>query len=290
MPFLDGALSPHHQVAIRGVNRDAFTLLDGAHALGTIEPPQLQREAHPGAIYLHLGRSFRVEELDRAARVVRLTREPGAGRTDPSTEVTVVPTDRPLASRILARGELTLRATLGPVVASELVIGFRETGSPGRQSVKKMLDPPLDFALNTIGLWVDLPEALGAQGGSLHAMEHALVNVLPLRLLSDRGDVGSANDTSASAGGRITLYDRYEGGIGLAEHAYQMLDELLDAAAELMSSCPCADGCSACTQIPGCTQANEALDKRGGLGLLQGRRFAPPTPARQAAPVGRSSQ
>ena len=34
---------------------------------------------------------------------------------------------------------------------------------------------------------------------------------------------------------------------------------------------PCADGCPSCMHLPGCPQGNGALDKVGGLALLEGR-------------------
>jgi hypothetical protein len=187
----------------------------------------------------------------------------------------VAPTGEPLATRSLTVGEATLTATLGPVIAREQVVAYREDSGRGSNGAQIPLNPPLDFALETIGVWLDLPAALGAPEAGLHALEHLLVNVLPLRLLSDRGDVGSVSDAESSPGGRVTLYDRYEGGIGLAEHAYQLLEALLEAAAGLLQSCPCADGCPSCTHLPGCTRGNDALDKVAALALLQGQRVIP---------------
>ena len=124
----------------------------------------------------------------------------------------------------------------------------------------------MDSVLDTIGLWVDVPVQLEPDQASLHALEHGLVNALPLALLCDRRDLGSSSEER-----RLYLYDFAEGGIGLAEKAYHMLETLLERAAILLRDCPCTEGCPSCMQLPGCPQGNSSLDKVGGLALLEGR-------------------
>ena len=128
------------------------------------------------------------------------------------------------------------------------------------------LEEPIDSVLDTIGVWVDVPVELEPDQASLHALEHGLVNALPLVLLCDRRDIGSSSDER-----RLYVYDFAEGGIGLAEKAYHVLETLLDRAAILLRDCPCSEGCPSCMQLPGCSQGNSALDKVGGLALLEGR-------------------
>jgi ATP-dependent helicase YprA (DUF1998 family) len=100
----------------------------------------------------------------------------------------------------------------------------------------------------------------------LHALEHGLVNALPLALLCDRRDIASSNDEH-----RLYVYDFAEGGIGLAEKAFHVLETLLERAATLLRECPCTEGCPSCMHLPGCSQGNGSLDKVGGLALLEGR-------------------
>ena len=119
--------------------------------------------------------------------------------------------------------------------------------------------------LDTTGLWLDVPEVLEPDEASLHALEHALVNAFPLVLLCDRRDIGSHSD-----GRRLFVYDFAEGGIGLAEKAYHLLEALLERGAALLRDCPCGDGCPSCMHVSGCPQGNSALDKVGGLALLEG--------------------
>jgi DEAD/DEAH box helicase domain-containing protein len=254
----------HGAVSLRGTSREPFTLQAGHGSIGTIEPPYLQRECYPGALYLHNGRGYRVLAIDRIARVVRLVDDSVEARTSPLVEVRVAPRDEALATRQLSVGEAQLVATVGPLQVCETVAGYREARRG--QSHTCALDEPLDSVLDTVGLWVDIPEELEPDQASLHAMEHGLVNAVPLALLCDRRDIGSSSD-----GRRVYLYDFAEGGIGLVEKAFHVLETLLDRAATLLRDCPCTDGCPSCMHLPGCPQGNGALDKVGGLALLEGR-------------------
>jgi len=59
----------------------------------------------------------------------------------------------------------------------------------------------------------------------------------------------------------ISAYDAYEGGIGLAEKAYEMLPALLTSAHELVRDCLCEKGCPSCIYSPKCGNDNQPLDK-----------------------------
>jgi DEAD/DEAH box helicase domain-containing protein len=254
----------HAEVSLRGTSREPFTLQAGQTRIGTIEPPYLQRECYPGALYLHNGRGYRVEALDERTRVVRLEPDSFDVRTTPMVEVEVAPRDAPLASRSVVLGNAATDVSVGPLRVCETVGGFKE--SRRGESMTCQLETPLTSVLETVGLWVDVPTALEPDLESLHAFEHALVNALPLGLLCDRRDVGSSSDER-----RLYVYDFAEGGIGLAEKAFHVLERLLAEAATLLRECPCNEGCPSCMQLPGCPRGNAGLDKVGGLALLEGR-------------------
>jgi DEAD/DEAH box helicase domain-containing protein len=263
-PWRARARGVHGDVTLRGTSREPYTLQAGAERIGTIEPPYLQRECHPGAVYLHNGRAFRVAGIDERTRVVRLEPDSVQSRTSPIVEIEVTPRDQPLGSQSLQLGESSVEVTVGPLRVTQTVVGYREVLRG--QSMAAQLDAPLSTVLETVGLWLDLPLSLEPDPASVHAVEHALVNALPLGLLCDRRDVGSSSDE-----GRVYVYDFAEGGIGLAEKAYVVLSQLLADALALLRDCPCTEGCPSCMQLPGCARANADLDKVGGVALLSGR-------------------
>lgn len=263
-PWRPQSRGVHADVSLRGTSREPYTLQTGSERIGTIEPPYLQRECHPGAVYLHNGRAFRVTALDDRTRVVRLEADSVQSRTSPIVEVEVMPRDAALASRSLQLGDVAVAVSVGPLRVLETVAGFRE--SVRGQNMTCQLEQPLTTVLETVGLWLDMPDALEPDTPSLHAVEHALVNALPLGLLCDRHDIGSTSDER-----RLYVYDFAEGGIGLAEKAYVVLEQLMRDALALLRDCPCTEGCPSCMQLPGCSRANASLDKVGAAALLEGR-------------------
>ncbi len=258
------ARNVHADVSLRGTSRAPFTLQARQTRIGTIEPPYLQRECYPGALYLHNGRAYRVVSLDATTRVVRLEDDSVDSRTAPIVDLQVAPRGAALAIRGVVVGAQPLEALVGPLRVLETISGYREMARG--ESSTCQLEEPLTTTLDTVGLWLDVPEALEPDAASVHAVEHALVNALPLALLCDRRDIGSYSDDR-----RIYVYDFAEGGIGLAEKAFEGLEALLANAAALLRDCPCSEGCPSCMHVPGCPRGNGALDKTGGLALLEGQ-------------------
>ena len=113
--------------------------------------------------------------------------------------------------------------------------------------------------------------------GTLHAVEHAAIGILPLFAICDRWDVGGVSTLRlprAAAGGGgpgpgILVYDGYPGGAGVAELGFDAADRHLASTLELLEGCRCADGCPSCVQSPKCGNWNEPLDKDGAIRLLR---------------------
>jgi DEAD/DEAH box helicase domain-containing protein len=76
----------------------------------------------------------------------------------------------------------------------------------------------------------------------------------------------------------IFVYDGYPGGAGIAELAFAELHRHVRAAHELVSGCPCEDGCPSCVQSPKCGNWNEYLDKGAAVVLLEALGAAASTP------------
>lgn len=260
--------APHRDATIRGVAREPYAIVGPAGPLASIEPPQLQRECHPGAVYLHNGRAYRVTTIEAATRIVHVVSERADVRTDPLGEVEVAPRGDPLDVRDVQVGERRLRCGVGPLRARGTITGYREHRR-GSGAVQVPLAEPLESVLDTIGLWLDVPAEMEPDRSALHTAEHALVNALPLTLLCDRRDVGSTSEPPGAS--RVYLFDLCDGGIGLAEKAFRLLERLLADAAAMLDQCPCAEGCPNCVHLAGCEQANAHLDKVGGAALLLGR-------------------
>ncbi len=274
----------HLQVSLRSAGQEPYRILNEDEQIGSIEPPNVFREAHPGAIYQHGDEDYRVVHLDRRARVVRVRREPlpHYTRAISALSLQIEADHRPMAQgpRESVPGPC-YSLGLGDVLVEETLYGYREIAFAGDKIVRRVnLERPLLFGLHTMGMWITLPDGealLSVKEGAetaldrgLHALEHLLLGVLPLLVMCDRRDVDGFYhrrhpDLLAPA---VFVYDTYDGGIGLAEVAYQRATELMALAYKTVSSCRCVSGCPSCVQSGSCRQRNESLDKHAAQSIL----------------------
>ena len=83
----------------------------------------------------------------------------------------------------------------------------------------------------------------------LSGLAYVLGNLAPLFLMCDGGDLGShvePVENQAFGQPTVVLYDAIPAGIGFSQKLFEMHDELIARAFELVSECPCADGCPSC--------------------------------------------
>jgi DEAD/DEAH box helicase domain-containing protein len=262
-------------VALRSASADSFVLLDGSsgEVLGTIEAGRAYSTVHEGAVYLHLGRSYHVLELDLNARRAILEPFDGAYFTQTKREIMTY-IDR-LAERRLTRG-VTL--SYGSVVYTETVIGYQRKSLQDHEVIDfHSLDlPTTEF--DTRALWYELDGLIAAEPfppaallGALHALEHGQIAVLPLIAMCDRWDIGglSTNAHPQTGGPTIFIYDGHPGGVGITRRGYDEFERLVGDAQRLIGECPCQSGCPSCVQSPKCGNLNEPLHKQGALELLR---------------------
>ena len=83
----------------------------------------------------------------------------------------------------------------------------------------------------------------------LAGLAYVLGNLAPLFLMCDAGDLGShiePVENKIFGGPTVVLYDSVPAGIGFSEKLFEIHDELVARALELVSECACEDGCPSC--------------------------------------------
>jgi len=82
----------------------------------------------------------------------------------------------------------------------------------------------------------------------LAGLGYVLSQLAPLYLMCDPGDLGLNIDASGSVFGApsIVLYDEVPAGIGFSQKLFEIHDDLMERALELVNECPCEDGCPSC--------------------------------------------
>ncbi|MBM4462840.1 MAG: DEAD/DEAH box helicase [Chloroflexi bacterium] len=268
---------PAEHVNIRSTSSLYYIILDSSQGnipLETVESSVAFSQIHPGAIYLHQGRSYLITKLDLLARTAYAT-----------------PTDVPYYTQAKELTDLRVlriakekdtpkaRSYLGEVEVTTAVIGFRRK----RQFTEEVVDEePLDLppqCFQTVALWLDIPAQAVDRiaerqldfAGGLHAGEHAAIAILPLFALCDRNDLGGVSTPFHPDTGKaqIFIYDAHPGGTGIAEKGFDLIQDLWRETLKVIAECPCDGGCPSCIQSPKCGNNNQPLDKKAAQIILK---------------------
>jgi DEAD/DEAH box helicase domain-containing protein len=265
---------PAAEIALRSASADSVAIVEaaGGEVIGSVEMARAHSAAHPGAVYLHMGSAYEVEDLDLRNSRALVRAFDGDWYTQPKKESETF-IEQVRDAREVGGAELSF----GIVSVTEQVVAYQKK----RIADHEVLDlltvdlPQQEFV--TQALWYELPDAvlgdefpLEVLQGSLHAAEHGQIAVLPLLAMCDRWDVGGLSTAFHHQTGRPTIfiYDGHPGGIGITRLGFTLFEELVDDALRLISECPCKNGCPSCVQSPKCGNLNEPLNKHGAVELL----------------------
>jgi DEAD/DEAH box helicase domain-containing protein len=295
---------PQHEVDIRGSGAEQIVVVeaDSGRMLGTVDPGSASFAVHPGAVYLHQGSSYVVDDLDFEAGLAMVHAEDPDWNTSPRevVDITVLNT--------LQRNEYGgVTVCLGEVAVTSQVVGYLRRRPSGEVVDHTPLDLP-EQVLKTRAVWYTLSDELlesaavpdtagfdtagtdtagfdtaecGAPGGAgldparvpgaLHAAEHAAIGLLPLFATCDRWDIGGVSTARHEDTGEATVFvhDGHPGGAGFADRGFAALVPWLRATREAIVSCECPAGCPSCVQSPKCGNGNDPLDKAGAVIVLE---------------------
>jgi len=269
-----GKEHPAARISLRSAEPDAFSIVDGSTGavLGVVERSRAYSTVHEGAVYLHLGESFLVRELN--LNTMYAVVEPFSGnwytQAKKDTMTQIVEPRR-------SEWRLGMEVVFGEIEVTEQVVAYeRKTlSSQERIEVVQLKLPPTTFA--TEAIWYlpsphhlaevdEMPKLLG----TLHAAEHAMIAILPLWAMCDRWDIGGLSTNIHPETGRPTvfIYDGHPGGVGITERGFDQFEGWVADTAAMIRGCPCSDGCPSCVQSPKCGNLNDMLDKAGALTFL----------------------
>jgi DEAD/DEAH box helicase domain-containing protein len=270
---------PHATVDIRGGGGDQVAVVeaDTARMLGTVDPVAACWSVHPGAVYLHQGESYVVDELDLDHGLALVHAETPDWTTFPRDTVDIA-----VVREVEHRDHGGVTTCLGEVDVTSQVVGYLRRRPSGEVIDQVALDLPAR-TLRTRAVWYTVSDELlcgsapGGAGltpahipGALHAAEHAAIGLLPLFATCDRWDIGGVSIAWHTDTGEATVFvhDGHPGGAGFADRGFAALVPWLAATREAILSCECSAGCPSCVQSPKCGSGNEPLDKAGALAVL----------------------
>jgi DEAD/DEAH box helicase domain-containing protein len=272
---------PADTVSLRSVTSDNFVIIDitgenqgEPEVIGEVDFSSALTTVHPKAIYIHQGQPYHVERLDFEQRKAYVKRVNVDYFTDAIryTQVRVleIAEEQRIAGPAV-RGH-------GDVLVRSQVVGFKKIKFFSNENVGAgKLELP-ENEMHTTSFWITLegkllaglPFALSDRQSGIFGLLYALESMATLLLMCDRRDIGTAvGERPASPGieqdwqefttsvtdpsqlkeffePNLYLYDAYPGGIGFSEPLFQVHDLLLRRTRELISACPCENGCPSC--------------------------------------------
>ena len=272
-----GRRSPAHGRSIRSSDSRSFSIYDlgTRRVIGEVDWERAFSDAHEGAVYLHKGRTYLVEELDVAGLEVRARSARVEYYTEPHVQK-----DLDVMGVSERAGVGAMGSFLGPVRVSAHVLGYRRKyrireGRDDRRTIPLDLPPT---QIETEAFWFTVPGSVMDRAGidrreapgALHAAEHTMIAMLPLFAICDRSDIGGLSITRHPQTGEATIFvhEGYRGGSGIAPVAYLAAEELVKATVAALARCRCVSGCPSCVQSPKCGNFNEPLSKGGAHRLL----------------------
>ncbi len=279
-------------VSLDNISSDIFKVICGGELLETMDRTQAYREAHKGAVLIHQGRTYMVEDMDLKNSVVQVKKRDVDYYTEAMKFVDIMILEEVEKKKV---GDFPV--SFGEVEVTEQYDRYKIMKYDKMVGIEKLDLPSLDF--RTMGLWFTIPEDMKEKiwqerkkdrdireklkdrseedlmmevfYGGLHGVEHAMIGVMPFQVMCDRWDIGGVSTPNHPNTMKPTVfvYDGFEGGIGLTEKAFELIAEIVEMTFELVRDCRCVNGCPACIYSPKCGNNNKPLDKKGTILLLK---------------------
>lgn len=262
-------------INLRAMGERPFDIIerDTGRVVGVVDAAAVDRTVHPGAVYLHQGEPYVVEELDRAERQAFVTMGRPRYYTQPQSsfdiEIVTEHERRRLGITEVCRGDVRLDSQVLAYLRRDEVTHEVWDSTP--------LEMPR-HRMTTQAVWWTVPAHLARRlgwtdlemGAAVHAAEHTAIGLLPAFAPCDRWDIGGVSTALHPDTGLATIFvhDGMTGGAGFAHRGFEVADDWLAATLERLTTCSCSDGCPACVVSPKCGNANQVLSKASAAELL----------------------
>ena len=292
---------PADTVSLRSVTSDNFVIIDTTgeengkpEVIGEVDFSSALTTVHPKAIYIHQGQQYHVEQLDFDKRKAYVKPVNVDYFTD-AIRYTQVRVLEVAEEQGIAGPAARVH---GDVLVRSQVVGFKKIKFFTNENVGSgKLELP-ENEMHTTSFWitighrliVELPFSLSERQSGIFGLLYALGTMATLLVMCDRRDLGTAvGERPPSAASEIRwedfatassnvseakeffepnlyIYDVYPGGIGFSEPLYRSCSTLLARTRELISACPCENGCPSCV---GPTADRSERTKDVALGILE---------------------
>lgn len=245
---------PQAGINLRSASDQNFLIVDITNdkkhkIIGEMDRFTVPMLLHQYAIYMHEGRQFQVEQLDFDDKKAYV-REVNVGYyTDANLTTSLKVLDQfesePSGALVRARGE---------VLVSSIVTLFKKIKFDTHENLGWGPVTIPELEMHTTACWWTLPEGMDATygkeelKGAMVGLAHLLRGIVPAHLMCAPQDISvvyHVRDPFTDMP-TIYLYDNVPGGIGLSDKVYEMDKVLLATARDVLTACPCPNGCPSC--------------------------------------------
>ncbi|GAA5930659.1 ATP-dependent 3'-5' DNA helicase [Sporobolomyces koalae] len=273
---------PAKTVPIRNTEDESYSVVDITGGRNqVIEEVELSRAiftTYEGAVYMHMGRTFLVKEVNHDRKLAKIQEATIEWRTRQRDFTNIDPIEA-LSIRHVKGAAAT--ASYGIVQLTSIVFGYFKVDK--RNNILDTVDissPP--FIRTSHGLWIDVPKSALEilllknfhPAGSIHAAEHALMSLTPIVAMCAEGDVRTEckmpeKELANVPMFRLILYDSAGKSGGICAKAFDHVSLLITQAADTIKNCKCLEGCPSCVASLLCSGANTIVSKIGALIVLE---------------------
>lgn len=250
---------PASEISLRAAADENFIIVDTTEpkprVIGEMDRLAARTMLHDDAIYLHEGRQYHVDKLDWEEKKAYVQAVDVDYYTDANLAVTLqvldVLSEQPLADDLATRH-------LGEVLATAMATIFKKIKLHTHENLGWGKIHLPEEQMHTTAYWLSLsPAALDGMSpseteGALLGFGNLLAHIAPVFLMCDPRDIRPVVQVRApfTELPTIYLYDVYPGGTGLADKLYTSDIDVMQAALDLVTRCPCEHGCPACVGPP----------------------------------------
>ncbi|OAS86289.1 MULTISPECIES: DEAD/DEAH box helicase [Metabacillus] len=245
---------PAHNISLRSASQENVIIIDqsdiaSVKVIGEMDRFSAMTLLHDEAIYLHQGVQFQVEKLDWEEKKAFVREVDVDYFTDANLAVQL----KVLEEDMLIEKE-SAGYGFGDVTVQAMATIFKKIKFDTHENIGSGPIHLPEEELHTNAAWIsihsfnkeDMSEKRLEE--SLIGVAHVLQHVAPLKVMCDPSDLHVVAQIKAVHNNKPTifLYDRYPGGVGLAKKIYETMNSVLLEALNLLSNCPCHNGCPSC--------------------------------------------
>ena len=246
---------PQAGISLRSASDQNFVIIDISdpkhhRVVGEMDRYTVPMLLHKFAIYMHEGQQYQVEELDFDDKKAYIRRVDVGYYTDAD-----LTTSLKVLDEFDCESMGSLERHRGEVLVSSIVTVFKKIRFDTHENLGWGPVTLPELEMQTTACWWTLPEGLEERYGkdefknAMVALSYLIRHIAPMFLMCAVTDISVVYHVKDSFTDKPTLYlyDHVPGGIGLSDKVYEMNALLFSEALRMLNTCPCTDGCPACT-------------------------------------------